>query len=70
MDGERAKEANLDLSVPCALEELDKVKWVEIETDRGFFRIRTEIKGLTNQTFRALGVNTPSPVLAIETYQN
>ena len=66
----KLKEANLDLSVPCALEELDKVKCVEIETDKGLLRARTEIKGLTNQILRALGVKIPSPVLGIEASQN
>ncbi len=66
----KLKEAKLDLSLPCALEKVDKVKCVEIERDKGFFKIRTEIKELTNQTLRALSVKIPSPVLAVETHQN
>lgn len=66
----KLKEAGLEMSVSRALEELDRVKCVEVRTDKGLLRMRTEVNGLANQILRAFGVKIPSPLLGIENPAN
>jgi len=62
----RLKEAGIDVSIREALEELNEVMAVEVETAKERFVARTEIKGLKNQLLRAFRVKIPKPILEKE----
>ena len=51
------------MSLKEALWELGKVAAVDIETKKGQIRLRTEIKGVRHDLFRALQVKIPGVVL-------
>ena len=59
----RLKETGLSMSLKEALWELGKVAAVDIETKKGQIRLRTEIKGVRHDLFRALQVKIPGVVL-------
>ena len=59
----RLKEAWLSMSLKEALWELGKVAAVDIEAKKGQIRLRTEIKGVRHDLFRALQVKIPGVVL-------
>ncbi|MDW7999373.1 MAG: hypothetical protein RMI30_08050 [Thermodesulfovibrio sp.] len=56
-------EGGIFIEAEEALKELDRVRVVEIETDRAKVYARTEISGETNKILRALGVKIPQVVL-------
>ena len=59
----RLKDAGLSMSLKEALWELGKVAAVDIETKKRQIRLRTEIKGVRHDLFRALQVKIPGVVL-------
>ena len=59
----RLKEAGVTLSLREALEELNRVAAVGLETKKGLLDVRTEVKGVQYELFRALHTKIPSVVL-------
>ncbi|MCX7913668.1 MAG: hypothetical protein N2511_03685, partial [Thermodesulfovibrionales bacterium] len=57
------REAGLMIEAEEAIEELDRVRVVQIETEKVRVYARTEISGKVNQILRALGVKIPPTVL-------
>ncbi|MCX7913410.1 MAG: hypothetical protein N2511_02355 [Thermodesulfovibrionales bacterium] len=56
----KIREAGLMIEAEEAIEELDRVRVVQIGTDKVRVYARTEISGKVNQILRALGVKNPS----------
>jgi len=59
----RLKDAGLSMSLREALGELGQVRAVDLETKKGSIQVRTEVKGIKHDLFRALSLKIPSVVL-------
>jgi len=56
-------EAGLHITVEEAMQELDRVRAIELNTDKAKLYARTSIQGESNQILRALGVKIPPVIL-------
>lgn len=56
-------EAGLHITVEEAMQELDRIRAIELNTDRTKLYARTAIQGESNQILRALGVKIPPVIL-------
>jgi transposase len=55
--------SGIDLSPAKVMENLSEIRAIELKTDKQSIYARTEIVGLNNQIFRALGVKIPNFIL-------